>query len=94
MKITLIKTEHCPKCKNLEPYWEEFKKEHPEIEFKVILFGANPEEDKFVIENNIQTAPSIVIDNGEVKGLYSNVFSKSGLEFAYETFTKGKDDEK
>jgi glutaredoxin len=94
MKITLIKTEHCPKCKSLEPGWNEFQQEHPEIEFKVILFGSNPEDDKFVIENNIQTAPSIVIDNGEVKGLYSNVFSKSGLEYAYETFTKGKNDEK
>lgn len=87
MKIYLIKTQHCPKCVNLMPYWEDFKKQHKDIDFKEIVFGIDPDDDKFCIENNIQTAPSIVIDNGEVKGLY-NVYTQKDLETAYDTYTK------
>lgn len=89
MKIYLITTEHCPKCKVLYPLWEEFKTEHTDIEFKEIVFGLNAEDDKFCYENRIQSAPAIVIDNGEVKGLYY-VYSKKDLETAYETYTKRK----
>ena len=92
IKIYLIKTQHCPKCVNLQLHWENFKNLHKDLEFKEIVFGENPKDDAFVRYHNIQTAPCIIIDNGEVKGLYFNVLSLSSLEHCLETFTKGKED--
>ena len=89
MKIYLITTEHRPKCKALYPFYEEFMAEHTDIEFKEIVFGLNAEDDDFVRKNNIQSAPAIIIDNGEVKGLYY-VYSKKDLESAFETYIREK----
>ena len=60
--ITEIKTPNCPRCKTFEPEYQRIQFEHPEHEYKVLVFGVNPEAMEYANKFRIKSAPTFVIE--------------------------------
>lgn len=57
-----IKTPTCPRCKSFEPEYQRIQSEHPENEYKVLVFGVDPEAMEYANKYGIKSAPTFVIE--------------------------------
>lgn len=57
-----IKTPTCPRCKSFEPEYQRIQSEYPEHEYKVLIFGQNPEAMEYANKYSIKSAPTFVIE--------------------------------
>ena len=57
-----IKTPTCPRCKAFEPEYQRIQSEHPENEYKVLVFGIDPEAMEYANKYGIKSAPTFVIE--------------------------------
>ena len=60
--ITEIKTPNCPRCKTFEPEYQRIQKENPQYDYKVLVFGVDPEAMEYANKYGIKSAPTFVIE--------------------------------
>lgn len=60
--VTEIKTPTCPRCKAFEPEYQRIQSEHPEHEYKVLVFGIDPSAMEYANKYGIKSAPTFVIE--------------------------------
>ena len=60
--VTEIKTPNCPRCKTFEPDYQRIQSEHPEHEYKVLVFGQDPAAMEYANKYGIKSAPTFVIE--------------------------------
>ena len=60
--VTEIKTPTCPRCKAFEPEYQRIQAEHPEHEYKVLVFGIDPSAMEYANKYSIKSAPTFVIE--------------------------------
>ena len=57
-----IKTPNCSRCKMFEPEYQKIQSEHPEHEYKVLVFGQDPSAMEYAAKYSIKSAPTFVIE--------------------------------
>jgi len=60
-----VKTPNCSRCKQFEPTYQEIQKKHPEYQYRVLVFGQDPEAQELATKYSIRSAPTFVIMNGD-----------------------------
>lgn len=60
-----VKTPNCPRCKLFEPAYQELQTKFPQYEYKVFVFGQDPEAQELATKYSIRSAPTFIVTNGE-----------------------------
>lgn len=68
-KIIEIRTQHCPRCATFEPKFQEIQKNYPNYEYKILIFGQDPEAQEIATKYSIKSAPTFVIEQEEKEAL-------------------------
>ena len=57
-----IKTPNCSRCKMFEPEYQKIQSEHPEHEYKVLVFGQDSSSMEYATKYSIKSAPTFIIE--------------------------------
>lgn len=69
VRITEIRTQHCPRCIMFEPQFKQIQEEFPDYEYKVLVFGQDPEATEVATKYGIKSAPTFVIEQDDKDAL-------------------------
>ena len=59
--IIEIKTQNCPRCKLFEPEFQRIQRENPQFDYRVLIFGVDPEAQELATKYSIKSAPTFII---------------------------------
>lgn len=65
VKITEIRTLHCPRCTAFEPKFQEIQSNYPNYDFNVLVFGQDPEAQEIATKYGIKSAPTFIIEQDD-----------------------------
>ena len=68
-KIIEIRTQHCPRCTSFEPKFKSLQENYSNHEYKVLVFGQDPEAMEVATKYGIKSAPTFVIEQEDKEAL-------------------------
>ena len=59
-----VRTPNCPRCNMFEPEFQRLQSQFPQYEYKVVVFGIDPEARELAVKYSIMSAPTFIVSAG------------------------------